>query len=46
MLFNLLGSIVVLAATIKIVTSKNSQGFISAFGKAFSGAINAELGNG
>ncbi len=46
MIFNLLGSIVVLAAAIRIVTDKASQGFILAFGKAFSGAINAELGNG
>ena len=46
LLFNLLGSIAVLAAAIAIFTNPVSQGFVKAFGQAYSGAINAEIGKG
>jgi len=45
-IFNLLGSIAVLTAAIAIVTNKMSQGFVKAFGDAYAGALNAEIGKG
>lgn len=45
-IFDVMGGIVIVAMATAIVTRPNSARVITAFGKAFGGAINAALGRG
>lgn len=45
-IFDVLGGIVLVAMATAIVTRQNSARVVTAFGRAFSGAISAALGRG